>query len=637
MIKELYINDVFIELSDQSRIGLTVQAYTLTNLENKQGSFTNEFFVPRTPSNQTQLENASNVNSETNIPYKKNGVKYVEDGIEIITNGFAVIQSFSKGYQVSVYSGNTYPFALMESKTLQDLDLSDLDHNFDLATVLASFTNTSGYIYPSVDFRKEVSALTPSNMGRVAFIFIHTLFTRIFQEIGYSLAGDLLLDDYFINEILSTNFNQNEAWQDSENSKTTLIADNPISTIISSPTTSVYNIGFPSSGNIVGGIYTVTEAMTAGFTAVIPMRFGLTGSGSQFADIASMEIVNLTTVIILDADAIDPNTDIGTGDERFYTFQVSIGGQVLNIGDQIQIRFAQTYSAIGLYKWAYLAGSEFYASVSPGFIPYLGAAITMSDIMHDMKQKDFVKGILNQYCCVPQTNTATKVVTLTKLNDIKANIPNAKDWSNKIDVKKGFSVSYRDTAYGRKNLFKYSNDADVIAKIAENYNYSTDGFIEIDDMSLNEEQTVVTLPFSGTYDSVIPYKNNDYSIDKFTPRCLLLTRFYKSGGVTTYFPTSSGARFAFAFNATLSFYKFASPIAESLIDNYETISEMLFQYKKIASFFHLNSVDISEIDFIEPIFLDVHKDDIQVNGYFYLNKIESYKGGEATKVELIRL
>jgi len=635
MIKELYINDSFIELSDQSRIGLTVQAYTLTNLENKQGSFTNEFFVPRSPSNQTALENSSNINSDTNIPYQINGVKYIEDGIEVVTNGFAVIQSFSKGYHVSVYSGNTDPFALMESKTLQDLDLSDLDHNFDYATVVASMTNTDGFIYPSIDFRKVGSTLTPSNMGRVAFIFVHTLLTRIFSEIGYTLAGDLLLDDYFINEILSTNFNQNEAWQDSQNSKTTLIADNPISTIISSPTTSVYNIGFPSSGNIVGGIYTVTEAMTAGFTAVIPMRFGLTGSGSQFADIAAIEIVNLTTVTILDTDSIDPNTDIGAGDERFYTFQVSIGGQVLSIGDQIQIRFAQTYSSIGLYKFAFLAGSVFYASVAPGFVPYLGASITMSDIMHDMKQKDFVKGILNQYCCIPQTNTATKVVTLTKMNDITANIPNAKDWSNKIDVKKGFSVSYRDTAFGRKNLFKYTNDADMIAKIAENYTYSTDGTLEVDDMSLNEETTVVTLPFSGTYDSVIPYKNDDYSIDKFTPRVLLLTRFYTAGGVTTYYPTSSGARFAAAFNATLSFYKF--PTGESLLDNYEVVQNILDQYKKISTFFNLNAVDISDIDFIEPIFLDVHKDDIQVNGYFYLNKIERYKGGEATKVELIRL
>jgi hypothetical protein len=637
MVKELYINDVFIELSDQSRIGLTVQAYTLTNLENKQGSFTNEFFVPRTPSNQTVLESSSNINSDTNIPYQINGVKYIEDGLQVITDGFAVIQSFSKGYQVSVYSGNTDPFALMQSKTLQDLDLSDLDHNFDLATVLATFSNTSGVIYPYVDTRKIGSSLTPANMGRIPFMFIHTLFTRIFAAIGYSLAGDLLVDDYFVNEILSTNFNQNQAWQDSQNSKTTLVADSNITTIVSSPTTTVYGIGFPSSGNIVGGIYTVTESMTAGFTAVIPMRFGLAGSGSQFADIASVDITNITTSTILDADTINPNLDIGVGDERFYTFQVSVGGQVLNIGDQIQIRFAQTYSAIGLYKWAYLAGSEFYASVSPGFIPYLGAAITMSDIQHDMKQKDFVKAVLNQYCAIPQTNTATKVVTLTKLNDITKNIPNAKDWSNKIDVKKGFSVSYRDTSFGRKNLFKYTNDSDVVAKIAENYTYSTDGFLEVDDLSLTEETTVVTLPFSGTYDNVIPYKNNDFSMDKFTPRCMLLTRFYKSGGVTTYYPTSTNARFAFAFNATLSFYKFASPIAESLLDNYEVVQNILDKYKKVSTFFNLNAVDITDADFIIPIYLDVHKDDIQVNGYFYLNKIESYKGGEATKVELIRL
>lgn len=638
MSKELYINGSLVELSDQSKIGLTLQANTLSNLQTRQGSFTNSFIVPRTPNNQTVLANSSNVNSSTTIPYKKNGVKYVEDGIEIVQDGFAIVQSFAKGYSVTVYSGNLDFFDLLGESLLSDLDLSDLDHVYDLTTVLASYSNTDGYIYSNIDFRKITSSLSPSNMGRSAFMFVKTLMNRIAASVGYTLQGDLLADDYYINMILTTDFKHDQAWQDDKNSSTSLLAPSPISTVISGSTTTVYNIGFPSSGYIAGGLYTVPEQMHAGFSAVIPVQFGVTGSGSQFADVASMQIVNVTTATILDSDTINPNTDIGAGAERFYTFQVNASSASYSPGDQIQIRFEQTYSAIGLYKWSFLAGSFYKANVSTGFIPYLGGSVNVSAIQHNMKQKDFFKGILNMFCAVPQPNVATKVLKIERLNKIQSNIPNALNWSNKIDVKRGFSIAYHDSNYGQSNLLKYTNDEEVVAGIKASPISDTDGEILVNDEVLSKEQTIIQLPFSGTYESRIPYKNDDYSIDAFTPRVLLLGRFFfnPSTGITTYYPGQDGSGFFnTAIYETLTFNDV--PGHNSFADNYSTIKNILVNFKKISTYFHLTAVDIANIDFLTPIYLDVHTADIQVNGFFYLNIVENYKGGESTKCELIRL
>lgn len=639
MKRILYINDRAIELSDQSKVGVTFQVNTLADLQSRQGSFSNEFFIPRTPLTQEILEDSSNANSDTTIPYRKNGARYVEGGIEIVPDGFAIIKSFSSGYSVSVCTGNLDPFDQVGDRYLGDLDMSDLDHDYDIATVTGSYANTEGYIYSDIDFRKMTSALTPSNMGRSPFMFIPTLMDRIFDAIDYALGGDLLDDDYYKNMILTTNFRQSESWIETNNSSTALYAPNPITTVISSPTTTVYNIGFPSSGHIVGGIYTVPEQMSASFSAVIPVQFGVAGSGSQFADIASMEIVNVTTATILDADAINPNLDIGAGDERFYTFQVNAGADQYSPGDQIQIRFAQTYSAIGIYKWSYLAGSTFSSNVSAGFIPYLGGEVKVSEIQHELKQVDLVKGVLNMFCAVPQTNVVTKTITINKLNSIMANKSRAIDWSSKIDVKAGVTLSYRDSNYGQSNLLKYSNDSEVVERIKAFPNYATDGEILIDDEVLQEEKTIVQLPFSGTIDKRVPYKNDDYSIDNFTPRVLLLGRFFRdpTTGIVSYYPTqSSSAFFNTAVYETLSFYE-AGPTHESFSRNYSTISSIMERYKGVEAFFDLKTTDVLELDFLIPIFLDVHTPDIQLNGFFYLEKVNSFKSGEVTKCKLVRL
>lgn len=649
MSKELYINGYRILLSDDTHIGVTYQANTLSDLQNRQGIFTPQFTVPKA-GNEIALENSSNVNASTTIPYRKNNVKYVEDGIEIIVDGFAIVQAYDGQYKINAYSGNIDPFDLMSSNTLKDIDLSDLDHEYSSINVTNSYTNADSFIYALVGWKKPTGSLTNAQLGLAPFMFIKDMMTRIGSAIGYTISGSLLSDPLYHNGLISTILKHDDAWVESKNSKVTITADFNVNSIISSPPEDVtYNPPFTNSGLIFGNIYTADEPMSVNFRAVVPMKFGHATLPSAFADTCSIEIVNITTATIIASEQISPNTGIGGGAERYYTFLVETGYVTLDTGDQIQVRFAQQYSAIGQYRYTYLAGAEFFATAKNAVVPYLGSQINMSSIQHDMLQKEFVKGIMNVFCVVPQTNLATRTLSLNFLNDIKDNLPNAINWSRRIDTKLGVSITYRDTAFAKKNNIVWDNDDDVVEAIKDWVGNETDGYFLIDDENLDEEKDVIQLPFSGTQASgSIPKRNDDYTYDDFKPRLLFLNRvFYTTLGEYSPLPvTYHGALFQ-ADNAgfipgTVWGFSFRQNIHPSLTDKranakYSTLKEMMTSYKKVTAYFKLNATDIAKLNFLIPIYLDVHTPTQNINGYFYLNKVENYKGGELTKCELIRL
>ena len=72
-------------------------------------------------------------------------------------------------------------------------------------------------------------------------------------------------------------------------------------------------------------------------------------------------------------------------------------------------------------------------------------------------------------------------------------------------------------------------------------------------------------------------------------------------------------------------------------ENYNVLMGIMEQVKFISAAFKLNEVDIANLDFTIPIYLDVHYSEININGYFYINKISNFKKNSDTKVDLIRL
>ena len=131
--RQLYINGQEIYLDSDEIIPITKQVNNIAELKDRQADFTTDFKIPATRKNRLILESANLLSSNTFVPYVKNSCTYVEDGIELISDGYIVILSHEKGYfNAAAYSGNADFFKLIDKLKINNLDLSDLNHVWTL-------------------------------------------------------------------------------------------------------------------------------------------------------------------------------------------------------------------------------------------------------------------------------------------------------------------------------------------------------------------------------------------------------------------------------------------------------------------------------------------------------------------------
>jgi len=106
-MNELIINDRRVDLSENTNIGLTFCANNIGELQNRQGNFSNTFKLPITKNNREIFEWSHLQTSASLMAYKKLKATYIQNGVEIVTEGVAEISSVDNNYfYINVYSGN---------------------------------------------------------------------------------------------------------------------------------------------------------------------------------------------------------------------------------------------------------------------------------------------------------------------------------------------------------------------------------------------------------------------------------------------------------------------------------------------------------------------------------------------------
>lgn len=663
----IIINGREVQQSSSSRVGTTFQANTLSNFENRQGSVTNKFKVPKTKENQITLENSDNINSNTNLPYSKAQAKLVQNGIEIISDGIAVIDnSETDFYNITVVAGNSSFFSLI-SGNVWDLDLSEFDHLWNLTNVIASRNNTEGYIYPFIETwfsDGAYSALFTSERSCLVYrmlccIYMKTIWEAIVIEAGYSQGGTFIESDIYNRLILPPKvFAHSSEWIEDKSGDQLLVteSDHTYSTNGISFTTRIDNftgMGTETHFNNAGvAIYEADEYMWGELVMNARFRIGLLGQPCYQIDDFYIEIIDTTTssIQIASSDILDDITGaewiaISSGVAvKVLTKELRTGRFQLIAGHQYQCRIVLKESAnmgLDLFYYSTLEGTTFTFKADPEIS--FGGDVEVAKLVDNYKQKDFIKHFMNMYCVIPQVNEYTRKVSFNFFNDITANIPNAIDWSDKIDESKGITIYYRDTEYAQSNKFKYTVDSGN--SFGEDF---TDGEIVINDLNLEQEKTLVELPFAGTETVVrmvgqnvphIKMIGSNYSVEEVEQRVLLLDKVV-SGDTVSYGDGNTST----SVNDNLPFCYFVKEGADdnlsfndSLLDNYSTIEGIMTKYKKVVLYLKLNERDVAELDFTIPIYLDKHTPKIQLNGHFYINKVENFQDNKTTKVELIRL
>ena len=241
-----------------------------------------------------------------------------------------------------------------------------------------------------------------------------------------------------------------------------------------------------------------------------------------------------------------------------------------------------------------------------------------------MKVSDVLKDILNMNCIIVQTNNYTKNVQFNKFNDLIINKSIAKDWSNKIQFNK--TMGFKFGNYARRNNLKFKTDS------YEN------GVIWLSDETLDVEKDMVKLNHDPTfqYKRLNAYKIptidglKDVNNEWLSPTYRLLQLKIQS---TSFWINYTDGVTTTALNDFVPFCEFYN-FDRLIEDNYGTITDILKSTKILKVIANLDITDISDLDFSIPI--QIQRPDLNLSGYFYINKIENYKGG-LTSCEIIEI
>lgn len=77
---EVIVNNVSLDLSDRTRIGLSILSSDITQLNTRVGDFTNTFTIPATKKNVQALEQVQLMTSSTTLPYRVVRATFKQDG-----------------------------------------------------------------------------------------------------------------------------------------------------------------------------------------------------------------------------------------------------------------------------------------------------------------------------------------------------------------------------------------------------------------------------------------------------------------------------------------------------------------------------------------------------------------------------
>ena len=209
-MNKLIIEGKEADLKADERIKLTRQVNDLREVKNKRTDFTNQFTLPYTPANNKIFEHVRVYSSTSTTPYRYLDCQLLLNGYPVTIEGKIVLDKTDKrGYRVTVYAGLFNLFDELKNKKLSELDLSEYSHFITLSEVTSRNSNNTNIFYPlfndgyGINGNVNIKNLFP-------FIKNSVLVSKMFNGIGFNVAGDFLNTDNIQNTCVCLNDEKKE-------------------------------------------------------------------------------------------------------------------------------------------------------------------------------------------------------------------------------------------------------------------------------------------------------------------------------------------------------------------------------------------------------------------------------------------
>lgn len=684
---QIFLEGVALDLDRNVDIDFTYSITDISDFEKRTTTYSKTIVLPGTAHNNFLLGNYFdfNINNDySNLidnvgvnfnPLKKAFAKVTLDNVEVFVGVLRLLEITSKDgeiqYQCALFGSLGGLFTALGDTLLTDLDLSDLDHTYNISTITNSWDTTDlvadGFVYPSANYGIGVNA-TETEYDVMNFrpaVSVKRVFDEIIAQAGYTYQGDFW-DSNNLNKLIIQNGEEKfSAFYDQ------LASANYVARTTNGP----LEITPISSNGLT--INTTLDRFINNSANTINLKLTYDIYGTNAMAIFTSCVINTSVQDSTSAikSVVSDTISYGTGTtiEEHNVFTRNV---ILEPGDSIQWYFSYVDILGGSMGSGYTLKSTSIISASSlsssSKIPviYNTTILGASIVPEGIKQSDFIKSIinlLNLYIIQDPDNEFD--LTFIPYNEFYTG--EIIDWTDKRDLAKGFSVKGSNEFIPKSYSFRYKDDADFYCKTYKNRYTANYGDLKYDTQNqFSKDDNPIELPFSlapivntgnstrlmaqlydintdGTYKQVKcnpklsfwggkQIGGTTYSIKNgATVLASGLYEYGYAGHIYNPFITSSGLLWDLCFNPPREVY--------FNIGTYPTLNLYHFYYKQfidsqnnkdtklVTLYLLLNAVDIMNLSFRKYVRMD--------NGIYYLNKIDGYNplGNELTKVELLRL
>jgi len=359
-----------------------------------------------------------------------------------------------------------------------------------------------------------------------------------------------------------------------------------------------------------------------------------TASGSTFT---ITNVPSLPTQTFIN-DTLSGTTYLNIGEQLYFYLDIAFDGKLTTQTSSSGIPL-QTYTTVNFYP-EIKDVTSLKIDLQPELV--FGGLITYSSMLPKMKCNDYLKDICIRFGLIFGVDEDNKIITFNRLDKLLDNIPNSVNWSNKLN-ESDFPISkFSYNSYAQHNLFKHKEDKSILK--TEN---GTDFDIVIYNSNLELSKDIYISPFASsefvnfatTPTTLTAYINlYDVNTTKFDndvqPRIcfseLVVGKFKFTDGTST-----SGyltARRLWFIDQSLPNQSMGFGL--NLIPKNSVILMSTLQNLRLMKLkFNLNFIDIKNLDYFTPIYLE------QFQAYFFISSINqfNYTNPNLTEVELIKL
>lgn len=700
-IVQIKIQETEIDLYDNEKI---VQSFSLINIEDitkRESEYSNTFKVPKTNKNLQVLEYADFLNSTSSLPYSRLFCEILIDGFPF-KKGFISIESIDEDISLRFFTGNAGFYEIIKNRSINQINpvnTPSLTTTWNLPNVVAKRNTSQGIIFALIDYNGMPTNTTTVDVRLLLPSFYRkTLIEGLIEDAGYTLINNIENSiEAYNNDIIPTAKNNLRNLESTINDKSY-----KGSILLTQIYRVIKNIGYPTTWGLSFELiypylyfmfdnylqYNINNYYTTGnfnnpnnyfianqtgiFDVTVDMDMVIEHTErwtNFYAQVPKHKVRNTLRLLVfinnIPAYEIDkivheynnPSVIDGVNGINIYSWNYSINKTVkvtANNGDKLKIGFESVSYFYGDRDINFL-GSDIssrltYTPTSNSFAEFklgegltFGETVSTQNCLTDIKQSDFFKDTCIRYGLIPIVDEDLKKVTLYEFSQIKDNITNAVDWSNKLDETKDWELVFKIDSYGQNNYLNHKEDKFVLSPPR-----GSNGVITISNQNLDLEKKLYESPFAASTNVERLNGKSVMYIDLHDGVSLTNTSSFKNG-VTARTGYVEFDNFSVSYtdgttttivsnNIPLTWFidsskTYSAGFQSNLLDYSADIIAILQNLKKVKCEIRLNILDIINLNYFYPIYID------EFNSYFFLSKINQfdYTSNDSTTVELIKL